>query len=63
MSVRPMLFESIKKWCSIRLGETHDALERDELPSNMRRVIIQQQYMGVQAAHDRVRDLRDRFQS
>jgi hypothetical protein len=32
------------------------------LPSNVRHV-IQHQYMSVQAAHDHVRDLRDRFQS
>ena len=44
------------------VAEYRDALEHDELPSNVRHV-IQQQYMSVQAAHDRVRDLRDRFQS
>ncbi len=35
-----------------------DALEHDDLPLQVREV-IQQQSMGVQAAHDRVRDLRD----
>jgi uncharacterized protein (TIGR02284 family) len=37
-----------------------DALEHDELPVNFREV-IQRQYAGVKASHDRVRDLRDRF--
>ena len=36
-----------------------EALEHDDLPGNIRRV-IDQQYAGVQAAHDRIRDLRDR---
>jgi uncharacterized protein (TIGR02284 family) len=35
------------------------ALAHDELPGNIRG-IIEQQFEGVQAAHDRVRDLRDR---
>jgi uncharacterized protein (TIGR02284 family) len=43
------------------VAEYRDALEHDDLPANVRSV-IRQQYMGVQAAHDRVRDLRDRFQ-
>lgn len=38
----------------------HNALEHDELPSHVR-TAIQQQSVGVQASHDRVRDLRDRF--
>ena len=38
-----------------------EALEHEDLPHNLR-AVIRQQYMGVQAAHDRVRDLRDRFQ-
>lgn len=38
-----------------------DALDHDEMPDTIRGV-IRQQFMGVQAAHDRVRDLRDRFQ-
>ena len=42
------------------VAEYRDALEHDELPVNVR-AVIRQQYMGVQAAHDRVRDLRDRF--
>ncbi len=41
------------------VAEYRDALEHDELPANIRHV-IQQQSMGVQASHDRVRDLRDR---
>ena len=44
------------------VAEYRDALEHDELPSNVRH-FIQRQYMGVQAAHDRMRYLRDRFQS
>jgi hypothetical protein len=32
------------------------------LPANIRSV-VQRQFAGVQAAHDRVRDLRDRFSS
>lgn len=38
-----------------------EALDHDDLPSPVRGV-LRQQYMAVQAAHDRVRDLRDRFQ-
>ena len=44
------------------VAEYCHALDQDELPPGVRHV-IQQQYMSVQAAHDRVRDLRDRFQS
>jgi len=43
------------------VAEYREALEHDDLPPNVRSV-IQQQAMGVQAAHDRVRDLRDHFQ-
>lgn len=43
------------------VAEYRDALEHDELPANVR-AVVRQQFMGVQAAHDRVRDLRDRFQ-
>lgn len=43
------------------VAEYREALEHDDLPQSVR-AIIRQQYMGVQAAHDRVRDLRDRFQ-
>ena len=39
-----------------------DALEDDELPSNVH-YVIKRQYMGVQAAQYRVRDLCVRFQS
>ena len=39
-----------------------DALEHDELPSNVR-YAIKRQYMGVRAAHYRVRDLCVRLQS
>jgi uncharacterized protein (TIGR02284 family) len=44
------------------VAEYREALDHDDLPDNVRS-IIRQQFMGVQAAHDRVRDLRDRFQS
>jgi len=40
------------------VAEYRSALEHDELPSNIRRV-IEDQAAQVQAAHDRVRDLRD----
>jgi uncharacterized protein (TIGR02284 family) len=40
------------------VSEYRDALEHDDLPANIRDV-IQRQYVSVQAAHDRVRDLRD----
>lgn len=43
------------------VAEYKEALEHSELPDNVRHV-IQQQYMSVQAAHDRVRVLRDRFE-
>lgn len=44
------------------VAEYRDALEHPELPVRVREV-IQRQFAGVQAAHDRVRDLRDRTQS
>jgi uncharacterized protein (TIGR02284 family) len=37
-----------------------EALEQNELPQKFREV-IERQYVGVKTAHDRVRDLRDRF--
>lgn len=37
-----------------------EALDHTDLPSNIFQT-IEQQFMGVQAAHDRVRTLRDRF--
>lgn len=46
-------------------GEDHavasyrEALESDDLPENIR-TMVEQQFLGVQAAHDRVRELRDR---
>ncbi len=43
------------------VSEYRDALEHEELPANVR-AVIREQSMVVQAAHDRVRDLRDRFQ-
>jgi uncharacterized protein (TIGR02284 family) len=43
------------------VAEYRDALDHDELPANIRNV-VEQQYLVVQASHDRVRDLRDRFQ-
>jgi uncharacterized protein (TIGR02284 family) len=42
------------------VADYREALKHDELPPTVRSV-IQQQAMGVEAAHDRVRDLRDRF--
>lgn len=42
------------------VAEYQDALEHDELPENIQHA-IQRQYIEVQAAHDRVRDLRDRL--
>ena len=44
------------------VSEYRNALGRDELPANVR-AVIQRQSAGVKAAHDRVRDLRDRAQS
>jgi uncharacterized protein (TIGR02284 family) len=41
--------------------EYRDAIDHHEMPENVR-AAIRQQYMAVQAAHDRVRDLRDRHQ-
>jgi len=43
------------------VSEYQDALTHEELPVSIRTVIAQQS-MGVKAAHDRVRDLRDRSQ-
>lgn len=43
------------------VAEYREALEHTELPDHLRS-LLQEQYMAVQAAHDRVRDLRDRFQ-
>jgi len=43
------------------VAEYREALEHTELPENLRS-LLQEQFMAVQAAHDRVRDLRDRFQ-
>lgn len=38
-----------------------EALQHGDLPHDVR-AVLRQQYMGIQAAHDRVRDLRDRTQ-
>jgi uncharacterized protein (TIGR02284 family) len=38
------------------------ALDHEELPADVRDV-VQRQYMEIQAAHDRVRDLRDRLET
>jgi uncharacterized protein (TIGR02284 family) len=38
--------------------EYREALDHEELPPNVREVVAQQ-FLAVQAAHDRVRDLRD----
>jgi uncharacterized protein (TIGR02284 family) len=43
------------------VADYREALQRDELPPTVRSV-IEQQAMGVEAAHDRVRDLRVRVQ-
>jgi uncharacterized protein (TIGR02284 family) len=45
----------------VAVAEYSEALEHDDLPPTVRNV-IQQQAMGVQAAHDRVHELCDRFQ-
>lgn len=42
------------------VAEYREALAHDELPVNIR-LAVEEQSHGVQAAHDRVRDLRDRF--
>jgi uncharacterized protein (TIGR02284 family) len=42
------------------VAEYRDALEHEDLPAEVRET-IQRQYIGIQAAHDRVRDLRNRF--
>jgi uncharacterized protein (TIGR02284 family) len=44
----------------VAVAEYSEALQHDNLPPTVRSV-IQQQAMGVQAAHDRVHDLCDRF--
>jgi uncharacterized protein (TIGR02284 family) len=44
------------------VAEYREAIEHDELPFNVRQT-IEQQYASVLASHDRVRDLRDRFES
>jgi uncharacterized protein (TIGR02284 family) len=46
---------------SATVVEYQEALDRGQMPDNIRSV-IQHQYMALQAAHDRLRDLRDRFQ-
>jgi uncharacterized protein (TIGR02284 family) len=43
------------------VAEYREALEHDDLPPKVRNV-IQHQAMGVQAAHDRVHNLRERVQ-
>jgi uncharacterized protein (TIGR02284 family) len=43
------------------MSRYREAIEHDEMPASVRHV-IQHQAMAVQASHDRVRDLRDRFQ-
>jgi uncharacterized protein (TIGR02284 family) len=43
----------------VAVAEYSEALEHNDLPADVRSV-IQQQAMGVQAAHDRIHNLRDR---
>jgi uncharacterized protein (TIGR02284 family) len=43
------------------VAEYREALDHGDLPLDIRNV-IQQQYIVVQASHDRIRDLRDRFE-
>ncbi|MBI0331414.1 PA2169 family four-helix-bundle protein [Burkholderia plantarii] len=38
----------------------HDALEKEELPVEVR-ALVERQYQGVLQNHDRIRDLRDQF--
>jgi len=42
------------------VAEYRDALDHDELPESVRDV-IRRQYLAVQEAHDRIRDLRDAY--
>lgn len=42
------------------VAEYREALAHDDLPTNVR-IVIEAQAAGVQAAHDRVRNLRERF--
>jgi len=42
------------------VAEFREALDHDELPESVREV-IRRQYLGVQEAHDRIRDLRDAY--
>ena len=44
------------------VAEYREALDHEDLPLDIRNV-IQQQFTVVQASHDRVRDLRDRFET
>ncbi|HEY5894061.1 MAG TPA: PA2169 family four-helix-bundle protein [Chthoniobacterales bacterium] len=41
-------------------AEYQQALEHDDLPPEVR-ATVRQQYMAIQSAHDRVRDMRDSF--
>lgn len=43
------------------VAEYREALEHAEMPAHVR-ALVREQSMAVQAAHDRVRELRDRFQ-
>jgi uncharacterized protein (TIGR02284 family) len=43
------------------VAEYREALDHGDLPLDIRNV-IQQQYIVVHASHDRIRDLRDRFE-
>jgi uncharacterized protein (TIGR02284 family) len=43
------------------VAEYRRAVEHEDLPADIREE-IERQYVGIKAAHDRVRDLRNRFQ-
>jgi conserved hypothetical protein len=53
------LLEECERGEDFAVARYRVALEHDELPENIQRMIAQQ-YSGVQAAHDRVKELRDR---
>jgi uncharacterized protein (TIGR02284 family) len=55
------ILEECERGEDTAVAEYREALEHEELPPDIRNV-IQQQYMVVQASHDRIRDLRDRFE-
>jgi len=56
------ILEECERGEDAAIAEYSEVLEHHDLPVNVRSV-IQHQAMGVKAAHDRVHDLRDRFQT